>query len=320
MRRIEELVFDNRALRELPVDPERRNFTREVRGACFSLVEPTPVKNPQLVCYSPDVLRWIELDEAETRRPDFAEYFSGNKLLPGARPAAHCYCGHQFGHFSGQLGDGATMYLGEIMTSTGERVEIQFKGAGQTPYSRRADGRKVLRSSIREFLCSEAHHYLGIPTTRAGTIVTSDSRVTRDIFYDGNAIDERATIITRLAPTFIRFGSFEIAKGTDSITGRAGPSAGRTEIIGQLLDYTMNSFYKKECEGLATREDKCIAFFRELTKRTAILVAKWQAVGWCHGVLVSLCRLCARLLPCVFFSVAFLTSFSLALVCLYVCV
>ena len=92
------------------------------------------------------------------------------------------YCGHQFGHFSGQLGDGATMYLGEIVTSKGERIELQFKGAGKTPYSRSADGRKVLRSSLREFLCSEAHHYLGIPTTRAGTIVTSDTRVVRDIF------------------------------------------------------------------------------------------------------------------------------------------
>ncbi len=102
----------------------------------------------------------------------------------------------------------------------------QFKGAGLTPFSRSADGRKVLRSSLREFLCSEAHHYLGIPTTRAGTIVTSDTRIVRDPLYNGNAIEERATVITRLAETFIRFGSFEIAKATDPMTGRAGPSAG----------------------------------------------------------------------------------------------
>ena len=189
------------------------------------------------------------------------------------------------GHFSGQLGDGATMYLGEIITSKNERVEIQFKGAGQTPYSRRADGRKVLRSSIREFLCSEANHYLGVPTTRAGTIVTSDTKVERDIFYDGNAIQERATIITRLAHSFIRFGSFEIAKGTDSITGRKGPSAGKHAIVQQLLDYVVNTFYADVTANCSTPEEKYLAFFRELTRRTAVMVARWQTVGFCHGVM-----------------------------------
>lgn len=121
---------------------------------------------------------------AEAERADAAEYFSGNKVLPGAQPAAHCYCGHQFGAFSGQLGDGATMYLGEVISpATGARTELQFKGAGKTPYSRTADGRKVLRSSIREFLCSELMWALGVPTTRAGTIVTSDTKVIRDVFY-----------------------------------------------------------------------------------------------------------------------------------------
>lgn len=284
-RKLEELHFDNLALRTLPIDPDKRNVTRQVPGACFSLVEPTPVENPKLVCFSPDVLSWIEVDERETDRPDFVDYFSGNKLLPGTRPAAHCYCGYQFGHFSGQLGDGATMYLGEIITSKGERVEIQFKGAGHTPYSRQADGRKVLRSSLREFLCSEAHHYLGIPTTRAGTIVTSDTRVARDMFYDGNTIYERATVITRLAPTFLRFGSFEITKGVDPITGRKGPSTGRTDITRAMIDYVCDTFYKDVCDGLPTREEKYLAFFKELTRRTAVMVAKWQAVGWCHGVL-----------------------------------
>jgi len=112
------------------------------------------------------------------------------------------------------------MYLGELLTSTGERVELQFKGAGLTPYSRSADGRKVLRSSLREFLCSEAHHALGIPTTRAGSLVTSDTRIERDPVYNGNVIQERATIITRLAETFIRFGSFEIAYGHNDISAQ----------------------------------------------------------------------------------------------------
>ena len=177
------------------------------------------------------------------------------------------------------------MYLGEIITSKNERIEIQFKGAGQTPYSRRADGRKVLRSSIREFLCSEANHYLGIPTTRAGTIVTSSTKVERDIFYNGNSIYERATIITRLAHSFIRFGSFEIAKPTDSITGRTGPSVGNKEIIKTLLDYVVSTFYAEVVAKAENEEDRYLAFFRELTRRTAVMVARWQTVGWCHGVL-----------------------------------
>lgn len=166
--------------------------SRIVPNAIFSLVNPTPVLNPKIVAISKPALKLIGLDvplfaddslkkEYETI---FAEYFSGNKVFNGARPAAHCYCGHQFGYFSGQLGDGATMYLGEVTNSRGEHWEIQFKGAGKTPYSRTADGRKVLRSSIREFLCSEAMYYLGIPTTRAGTLVTSDTKVIRDKFYE----------------------------------------------------------------------------------------------------------------------------------------
>lgn len=175
------------------------------------------------------------------------------------------------------------MYLGEILTSTGQRHELQLKGAGQTPYSRRADGRKVLRSSLREFLCSEGHHYLGIPTTRAPTIVTSDTRVERDQMYDGNVSHERATIISRTAQSFIRFGSFEIAKGPDRITGRHGPSQGRTDILRTLLDYVVDTFYADVCAGLSTRDQQYVAFFRELTRRTASMVAKWQSVGWCHG-------------------------------------
>lgn len=155
LRRLEELQFDNQSLRSLPVDPDRRNTQRQVRGACFSLVEPTPVANPQLVVASLDALSLLDMHPDEVNRDDFAAFFSGNQLLPGAQPAAHCYCGHQFGSFAGQLGDGATMYLGEVVNGRGQRWEVQFKGAGRTPYSRTADGRKVLRSSLREFLCSE---------------------------------------------------------------------------------------------------------------------------------------------------------------------
>lgn len=283
MATLETLNFDNLALRSLPIDKELDNYVRQVSGACFSRVQPTPVNSAKTVVYSSQAMSLLDLTEEELNRADFAEYFSGNKILPGAEPAAHCYCGHQFGYFSGQLGDGATMYLGEVVNNKDQRWEIQFKGAGLTPFSRQADGRKVLRSSIREFLCSEAMHFLGVPTTRAGSCVTSDSKIIRDIFYNGNAIREKCTVILRIAPTFIRFGSFEIFKPVDSMTGRRGPSAGRTDIMVQLLDYTVNTFFPEVITG--NKEDTYLGFFKEVVRRTAKLVAMWQCVGFCHGVL-----------------------------------
>ncbi|XP_034336924.2 protein adenylyltransferase SelO, mitochondrial [Magallana gigas] len=283
---LESLNFDNLVLRSLPIDSEEENYIRQVSGACFSKVKPTPVSNPQLVAASLPALSLIDIDPKQVERADFAEFFSGNKLLPGSETTAHCYCGHQFGYFSGQLGDGAAMYLGEIVNKSGTRWEIQLKGSGLTPFSRSADGRKVLRSTIREFLCSEAIHHLGIPTTRAGSCVTSDSRVVRDIFYDGHPIQERCSIVLRIAPTFLRFGSFEIFKATDSETGRTGPSVGRNDILKQMLDYTVQTFYPEIWQAhSADKETAYVEFFKELTRRTARLVADWQSVGWCHGVL-----------------------------------
>ena len=171
---METLKFDNRALQQLPLDSDEQNYVRTVSGACFSRVRPTPVDNPILVSHSKEALSLLDIDPNKESIEKLVKYFSGNNVLPGSEPAAHCYCGHQFGYFSGQLGDGATMYLGEVINGRGERWELQLKGAGKTPYSRTADGRKVLRSSIREFLCSEAMHYLGVPTTRAGTCITSE--------------------------------------------------------------------------------------------------------------------------------------------------
>ncbi|KAM7433522.1 hypothetical protein ABFA07_016237 [Porites harrisoni] len=280
---LETLNFDNLALRTLPIDKETKNYVRQVSGACFSRVEPAPVENARTVAYSSQAMSLLDLPQEELKRDDFPEYFSGNKLLPGAEPSAHCYCGHQFGYFSGQLGDGAAMYLGEVVNKKGERWEIQFKGAGLTPYSRHADGRKVLRSSIREFLCSEAMHFLGVPTTRAGSCVTSDTRIIRDIFYDGNPIREKCTIILRIAPTFIRFGSFEIFKPTDPMTGRRGPSEGRTDILSQLLDYTVKTFFPEVITE--SKEETYLAFFKEVIRLTAKVVSLWQCVGFCHGVL-----------------------------------
>lgn len=285
MSTLENLNFDNLVLRLLPIDSETTNYVRTVRGACFSKVSPTPVENPVTVAYSASAMRLLDLPDQELDRNEFAEYFSGNRLLPGSETAAHCYCGHQFGYFAGQLGDGAAMYLGEIVNRTGERWEIQLKGAGLTPYSRSADGRKVLRSSIREFLCSEAMHFLGIPTTRAGACVTSDSEVVRDIFYDGHPIKEKCTIVLRIAPTFLRFGSFEIFKTMDQTSGKVGPSIGREDILITMLDYIIETFYPEVHSNFSDREEKYANFFKEVILRTARLVALWQCVGFCHGVL-----------------------------------
>ncbi|XP_010359523.2 protein adenylyltransferase SelO, mitochondrial isoform X1 [Rhinopithecus roxellana] len=290
------LRFDNRALRALPVEapppgPEGApSAPRPVPGACFTRVRPTPLRQPRLVALSEPALALLGLGappagQAEAEA-EAALFFSGNALLPGAEPAAHCYCGHQFGQFAGQLGDGAAMYLGEVCTATGERWELQLKGAGPTPFSRQADGRKVLRSSIREFLCSEAMFHLGVPTTRAGACVTSESTVVRDVFYDGNPKYEQCTVVLRIASTFIRFGSFEIFKSADEHTGRAGPSVGRNDIRVQLLDYVISSFYPEiQAAHASDRVQRNAAFFREVTRRTAWMVAEWQCVGFCHGVL-----------------------------------
>eukprot|EP00466_Bigelowiella_natans_P005672 jgi/Bigna1/77232/fgenesh1_pg.46_\ len=290
-KKLEELKFDNLVLRALPIDKDKRNIPRSpVPEACFSIVDPTPIKEPILVSASLDALSIVDIDAGEVKRADFPEYFCGNKILPGARPAAHCYCGHQFGYFSGQLGDGATMYLGEIINSKGERWEIQFKGAGKTPYSRTADGRKVLRSSIREFLCSEAMAGLGIPTTRAPTCITSEkSTVIRDVFYDGNPEAEQCTVITRLAKSFLRFGSFEIVKEEDPVTKRSGPSAGNKKVLMALLEHTIKTYYPSIWESMADNANDAtstyLRFYKQVVVNTAQLVASWQCVGWCHGVL-----------------------------------
>ncbi|XP_076841356.1 selenoprotein O1 isoform X2 [Brachyhypopomus gauderio] len=294
---LERLNFNNVVLRKLPLDEPDTPGVRIVRGACFSRVHPQPVQNPRFVAVSPGALALLGLSAEEVLNdPLGAEYLSGSKVMPGSEPAAHCYCGYQFGQFAGQLGDGAACYMGEVEAPVDQnpellkenpsrRWEVQVKGAGLTPYSRQADGRKVLRSSIREFLCSEAVFALGLPTTRAGCIVTSDSQVMRDVFYDGHPRVERCSTVLRIAPTFIRFGSFEIFKQADDVTGRQGPSCGHDEIRAQMLDYVIETFYPEIQERYPDLVERNGAFFREVVRRTARLVAQWQCVGFCHGVL-----------------------------------
>lgn len=207
---LEELNFDNTFVERLPGDPEARNYLRQVRGACFSRVEATPVAAPRLQAWSREVLESLDLSPEVVEGDLFAEVFGGNRLIPGMDPYAACYGGHQFGSWAGQLGDGRAITLAEVLNRRGERWELQLKGAGPTPYSRSADGRAVVRSSVREFLCSEAMHHLGVPTTRALSLVTTGDLVVRDMFYNGNPRPEPGAVVCRVAPSFLRFGSFEI--------------------------------------------------------------------------------------------------------------
>lgn len=265
------LQFDNRFVRELPADPEASPRVRQVHGACYSRVMPTPVRAPRLIAWSPEVAALVGFDPADLREPAFAEIFGGNALMPGMEPYAACYGGHQFGSWAGQLGDGRAITLGEVLNARGERWELQLKGAGPTPYSRRADGRAVLRSSIREFLCSEAMHHLGVPTTRALCIVGTGEEVVRDMFYDGRPRAEPGAVVCRVAPSFIRFGNFEI------FTAR-----GEEDLLTRLVDFTIARDFP-ELRGAA--ETRRADWYGAVCERTARLMAHWMRVGFVHGVM-----------------------------------
>src|ERR1051326_6739510 len=183
---LEQLSFENTFVRDLPADPVPTNVPRQVKEASYTRVEPTPVAAPKLLAWSDGLGEYLGISHPQEKTGLVAQILSGNKILPGMQPYAARYGGHQFGHWAGQLGDGRAITLGEIIATDGRRQELQLKGAGKTPYSRTADGRAVLRSSLREFLCSEAMHWLGVPTTRALSLVPTGVIVMRDMFYDGN--------------------------------------------------------------------------------------------------------------------------------------
>ena len=274
------LTFDNRWLRELPGDPETENFTRQVPNALWSSVMATPVKAPRLLAYSPEVAEMLGLAEAEMQDPAMLSALSGNSLLPGMQSYATRYGGHQFGNWAGQLGDGRAILLGELIHQ-GKRFELQLKGAGATPYSRRADGRAVLRSSLREYLCSEAMHHLGVPTTRALSLVTTGEQVVRDMFYDGNPQLETGAIVCRVSPSFTRFGHFEMLA-----------SRGEQDLLKHLIAFTIDrdfkDWYDTQPNKLADKQltpELILAWFSEICARTAVMVAHWMRVGFVHGVM-----------------------------------
>ena len=268
---LQTLQFDNRFVRELPADPETGPRVRQVHKALYSRVEPTPVAEPKLIAHSPEVAAILGIDERDIASPEFAGVFGGNALIEGMEPYATNYGGHQFGTWAGQLGDGRAINLGEVINNKGERWELQLKGAGKTPYSRAADGRAVLRSSIREFLCSEAMHHLGVPTTRALSLVTTGETVIRDMFYDGRPEAEQGAIVCRVAPSFIRLGNFELPA-----------SRGDHELLSKLIDFTINRDFP---ELTGTGEELYAEWFGQVCERTARMIAHWMRVGFVHGVM-----------------------------------
>lgn len=305
---LENLSFDNTFTTELPGDSSQENRVRQVQGAFFSYTNPSPTgTEPTTIASSPEVASLIGLDPAELDRPEFAMIFSGNAPLPASRPYAQCYGGHQFGSWAGQLGDGRAICLGEILNPrSGLRWELQLKGVGRTPYSRMADGRAVLRSSLREFVASEAMAALGVPTTRALSLVGTGDQVVRDMFYSGNPQLEPGAVVCRVARSFIRFGTFQlpVSRGEDQV-----------QLAKQLADYVIRHFYPecdvKDIEDRRTWLDsnnnseeqrgrgsggtessksdssanKYAQFLEAVAMRTAFLVSEWQRVGFTHGVL-----------------------------------
>ena len=252
--------MSTRALDTLSFD----NSYARLPEAFYAKLNPTPFGSPPyLVHVNRAAADLIDLDPEQTAKPEFAGLFGGSMLAPGMEPLAMLYSGHQFGVYVPQLGDGRAILLGEVKNDRGERWDLHLKGAGMTPFSRDGDGRAVLRSTIREYLCSEAMHRLGIPTTRALCIVGSDERVYRE------QIETAATLL-RMAPTHVRFGTFEIFYYRQ-----------QHEHLKVLADYVIDQFFVH----LREANDKYARFFTEVVERTAKLIAQWQAVGWAHGVM-----------------------------------
>ncbi|XP_074756200.1 protein nucleotidyltransferase YdiU-like isoform X2 [Athene noctua] len=255
-----------------PVDVIQENYVRNVRNCIFSIVYPTPFKSRvRLVAVSEEVLENIlDLDRSVKGTSDFLQFVSGGKVMLGSVPLAHRYGGHQFGSWAGQLGDGRAHLVGVYTNRHGERWELQLKGSGKTPYSRNGDGRAVLRSSLREFLCSEAMHYLGIPTSRAASLVVSDDDVWRDQFYHGDIKKERGAIVLRLAKSWFRIGSLEILA-----------HSGELDLQRRLLDFIIREHFPSIAMNDSNRY---LEFFSTVVSETANLIALWMSVGFAHGV------------------------------------
>jgi uncharacterized protein YdiU (UPF0061 family) len=264
------LKIDETFIHALPGDPNLSNERRQVRQACYSFVKPTIPANPHIIHIAKDVADQIGLKAEELNTESFLNIFSGKEILPNTNPFAMAYAGHQFGHWAGQLGDGRAINLTEVLCNN-QRFMLQLKGAGPTPYSRSGDGYAVLRSSIREHLCSEAMYYLGIPTTRSLSLISTGDLVARDILYNGNIQMEKGAIVCRVAPSFIRFGNFELLAANKDIVN-----------LKKLADYTIEQFFPEINESGV---DKYIHFLGVVSEKTREMILDWQRVGFVHGVM-----------------------------------
>ena len=264
------LKINNRFTAELPPDPNEQNEVRAVSNALFSYVNPTKPSNPKLIHASEEVAELVGISAEEIQSEAFLNAFSGKEILPDTRPYAMCYAGHQFGNWAGQLGDGRAINLTEVEHDN-TFFTLQLKGAGKTPYSRTADGLAVLRSSIREYLCAEAMHSLGVPTTRSLSLMLSGDQVLRDILYNGNPAYEKGAIVCRVAPSFIRFGSFEMLTARNELKN-----------LKQFVEYTIKHYFPE-----ITGEPKAqyLQFFKTVADKTREMILHWQRVGFVHGVM-----------------------------------
>jgi uncharacterized protein YdiU (UPF0061 family) len=272
---LDDLEFIERFTARIPGDSDSSAIPRQVHGAGWSPVTPSPVSAPRTLAVSPEVAELLGFAPELISSRDLAEVFSGNRIPRGARPFAMNYGGHQFGNWAGQLGDGRAIALGEVRDVRGGFQTLQLKGAGLTPYSRGADGRAVLRSSLREFLCSEAMHHLGVPTTRALSLVATGDGVVRDMLYDGNPKTEPGAVVCRVAPSFVRFGNFQLPA-----------SRGDTSLLDTLCDAVIElDFPELAADGSLDRIERIEAMFDEVCRRTADLMVDWMRVGFVHGVM-----------------------------------
>ena len=251
---------------QLPADPNLENTRREVLEAVYSFVRPIKTSNPTLLHVSDEMQHTLEFSNEDIQSKEFLEFVTGNSILENSKPFAMCYAGHQFGNWAGQLGDGRAINLGEI-----KNWAVQLKGSGPTPYSRTADGLAVLRSSVREYLCSEAMHHLGVPSTRALSLSLTGDQVLRDVMYNGNPAHEKGAIVSRVAKSFLRFGNFEIFAARNDL-----------ENLKTLTDYTIKSHFSHL--GKPSKE-VYLQFFQEVTNKTLEMIIHWQRVGFVHGVM-----------------------------------
>ncbi len=264
------LNIKNTFTNNLPADKILENTRRQVENAVFSFVKPKKTAKPEVLHISKEIATELGISEKETTSRFFKKVVTGNDIYPETTPFAMCYGGHQFGNWAGQLGDGRAINLFEIEHKN-INWKVQLKGAGVTPYSRTADGLAVLRSSVREYLCSEAMFHLGVPTTRALSLSLSGDAVLRDVLYDGNQAYEKGAIVSRVAPSFLRFGNYEIFAARKDIKN-----------LKTLVDYTIKHHFPHL--GNPSKETY-INFFKEVAARTLNMIIDWQRVGFVHGVM-----------------------------------